>query len=66
MREFSLGLGLHHWGGDEVYTEPYTTTPEYQSFSSVFRGSEVLQCPSPELDAGIFSVCRKVYVMVSF
>jgi len=52
------------WGGDKTYEEPYTVTSEYQAFSSVLRGTEMLQAPGRELDEEVFNICNKVHVIL--
>lgn len=53
------------WGGDKVYTEPYTTSIEYKAFSTVFRASDIQDLPNREMDEDACEVCSKIFVIKS-
>lgn len=54
------------WGGDEEYTEPYTTTQEYEPFCTVTRAIDIVPPPNKESDPEAWSICSKVYMIENF
>jgi len=66
MRRVSETECMVKWGGDQEYTEPYTTTQEYHSFCTVARAIDTIPPPNRESDGDAWGICSKVYTIENF